>query len=403
MGFGFIKTKGNKKFDIILIGFLILIMLTSLIAIYSAFGVIGESKGMDYITKQLMWYTIGFSVFAIITYLGNDHLIFLIKILYFFLLACLALLFLDKLFNGLTGSDLPFISTINGATSWFQIPGIGSFQPSEFMKICLIVLSANEIELHFDQNPESTFINDIHLFINILKWAFLPMLFILMQPDTGVVLIIAFCLFIMLACSGIRKEWMLVVLIVGIIAILGFSYLYIYHFDLLNDLIGGEGGYKLKRITSWLNPESDTSNTGMQLYTALLSLGSAGLYGHGMQQFVVSIPEAQTDFIFAMIGQSFGFIGACFVVLLCLALNFYLCHIANKTKAIFDKFVVLGVIAILLYQQVQNIGMIIGLLPITGITLPMISYGGSSLLSYFIAFGIVMNISNNRLNLKEYI
>ena len=271
------------------------------------------------------------------------------------------------------------------------------------MKICFIILTADTIDQHFQVETTSSFTSDIFLFLKVFRWALPPMVMILLQPDTGICIIIGISILVMLACSGIRKEWFMIgIILIGLVLVL-FFYMYFFHFDFLNDLIGGDGGYKLRRITSWLNPESDISGDGMQLYTALLTLGSAGISGHGPQQMVVLIPEAQTDFIFAIIGQSFGFIGAIFVILLCLTLDLYLCHIASKTKILSEKFMVIGIIGMLLYQQVQNIGMIIGILPITGITLPLISYGGSSLLSYFLAFGVIMNTSIRNLNLKDYL
>ena len=167
-------------------------------------------------------------------------------------------------------------------------------------------------------------------------------------------------------------------------------FLYFEYPEILSSFISS---YKLQRIDAWLEPESNIRGSSNQLYTALLSLGSAGLTGYGLQANIISIPEAHTDFIFAAFGQCFGFIGTTFILLLCLLLDIYLCKIAYATKNKKDRFVVIGIIAMLLYQQLQNTGMIVGLLPITGITLPLISYGGSSILSYFISFAIILNIS----------
>lgn len=331
------KAKSSKKFDFILLSLLIVIGITSIIAIFSTFGVIGESRGIDYVTKQFMWYSIGFVALLIICYIGNDHIIFITKICYFILFFLLALLLIDKVFHDMTGSDLPFMNTVNGSTSWYAIPGLGSFQPSEFMKLCIIILTADTIEKHFETIDTADFQSDMLLFLKVFRWAIPPMILILLQPDTGICIIIGISLIIMLACSGIRKEWFIVGVILVVIVLALFSYMYLFHFEVLNDLIGGDGGYKLRRITSWLNPESDISGDGMQLYTALLTLGSAGIFGHGPQQMVVAIPEAQTDFIFAIIGQSFGFIGALFVIGLCLTLDLYLCYIASKTKIINEK------------------------------------------------------------------
>lgn len=242
---------------------------------------------------------------------------------------------------------------------------------------------------------------DVKLFIEVAKWALPPMVLILLQPDTGVVLIIGISLLAMLLCSGIRKEWIWLLAGLIIIFIAVFAYLYIFQFDLLTSMMGGS--YKMRRITSWLDPESSINTDSYQQYMALLALGSAGVSGHGMQQFLVPIPEAQTDFIFAVIGQSWGLIGAVFILILCLGLDLHLCKIASISKNMFEKYLILGVLGMLLYQQVQNIGMIIGLLPITGITLPLISYGGSSMLSYLVAFGIIMNASAKAKKLSDYV
>ena len=166
--------------------------------------------------------------------------------------------------------------------------------------------------------------------------------------------------------------------------------MYFYQQDFLSSLFDA---YRLQRIESWLNPDSYIQGSSNQLYTALLSLGSAGLTGYGLQAKIISIPEAHTDFIFAAIGQCFGLVGTTIIVCICMVLDLYLCKIAYNTKSTKNRLIVIGVVAMLFYQQIQNLGMIIGLLPITGITLPLISYGGSSILSYFISFAIIMNIS----------
>ncbi|MCF0260292.1 MAG: FtsW/RodA/SpoVE family cell cycle protein, partial [Erysipelotrichaceae bacterium] len=151
--------------------------------------------------------------------------------------------------------------------------------------------------------------------------------------------------------------------------------------------------YQLNRIEAWLNPDDYILGSSNQLYTALLSLGSAGLTGHGMQANIISIPEAHTDFIFAAFGQCFGFLGCIFIVLLCLVLDLYLLKMAFNAQSRSDRLMIIGAAAMLFYQQFQNLGMIVGLVPITGITLPLISYGGSSMLSYFILFGFILNVS----------
>ncbi|MEG0329488.1 MAG: FtsW/RodA/SpoVE family cell cycle protein [Longicatena sp.] len=394
MKIGLSKTKNPSKFDFLLLAYLVLMAITSLFSIHAAFGLVGSSAGWGYFYKQLMWFIIGFIALSAIIYLGNDAMLDFAKIAYWILMGCLIYLFLSKILYMITTHSLPFVQEqTNGAISWFIFPGIGSFQPSEFMKIVLILITAGIIDKHNKNKVTDSYELDFTLFMDVAKWAIPPILLIFLQPDTGVVLIIAISLFAMIICSGIKRQWLIIIATLAVVSLILFFYMYYNHFDTLNNLIGGAGGYKMKRITSWLNPETDINNTGHQLYTALLAIGSAGFSGWGPGLELVAIPEAQTDFIFAVIGQSWGLIGTIFILLLCVGLDIHLCRIASASTNMFEKYFILGVLGMLLYQQVQNIGMIVGLLPITGITLPLISYGGSSLLSYLATFGIIMNAS----------
>lgn len=403
MRLGLSRAKSPDKFDYTLMGIIIIMMFTSLAAIYSTSGILGAAVSRGYLIQQIVWYVLGFIIIGILMYLGNDSLLQFAKIGYWILLAMLALLLVDRVFYTLTGGDLPFFHSANGATSWYQIPGIGTFQPSEFMKIALIIIVANIIDEHNKQKLTESYEKDFDLLIEIAKWSLPPVVMILLQPDTGVVIIMFIAIAAMVLCSGIKKEWIIILFSIVAVALALFFYLFFFHFDFLSDTIGGEGGYKLKRITSWLNPESDISNTGHQLYLSLLVIGSAGLNGHGIGANLVALPEAQTDLIFAVIGQTWGFVGTVGVVGLCLFLDLHICRIASLTKNMTEKYILTGFLGLLLYQQFQNIGMLIGLLPITGITLPLLSYGGSSMLSYMVALGIVMNTSRKAKKLSDYV
>lgn len=394
MKVGLSRAKSPSKFDFILIVYLVLMAITSLISIYAAFGLIGAEDGWDYIIKQLVWFLLGFIALGAIMYLGNDSMLQFAKIAYWILMACLLYLLFSKILYALIAQSLPFTAPVNGAISWFQFPAIGSFQPSEFIKIVLIIITAGIIDKHNKDKVTDSYEMDFSLFINVAKWALPPMALILLQPDTGIVLIIVISLVAMIICSGIKRQWLFIFGTLIVLVLILFFYMYFFHFNTLNAIIGGENGYKMNRITAWLNPETDINGDGHQLYMALLSLGSAGLKGWGPGLELVAIPEAQTDFIFAVIGQSWGLIGTIFIILLCVGLDIHLCKIASLSTNMFEKYLILGILGMLFYQQVQNIGMIVGLLPITGITLPLISYGGSSLLSYLVAFGIIMNASS---------
>lgn len=395
MKMGLSKAKTPAKIDFLLLLLLLLMATASLLSIYSTFGLTG-ADGLGYLIRQVMWYVIGFIAIAFMVYLGNDSIMDFAKIAYWILMVCLVALLIGQIYYRLTGATLflKLIATRNGATSWFEFPSpLGQFQPSEFMKIVLIIITAGIIDKHNKNKTTESYEMDFSLFLEVAKRALPPIILILLQPDTGVVIIIVLSLLAMIICSGIKREWLIILGVTITVALLLFFYMYYFHFDVLNNMIGGTNGYKLKRITSWLNPESDISGDGMQLYTSLMVMGSAGLTGHGAGMSLVAIPEAHTDFIYAIVGQSWGLIGCLVILFLCLMLDIYLCRIAANCKNMFEKYLICGILGMLLYQQIQNIGMIVGLIPITGITLPLISYGGSSMLSYMVAFGIIMNAS----------
>lgn len=345
--------------------------------------------GSNYLMKQILWYIVGFSSMGIIGYFPNKKLFEYIDLAYKFLMGCLFYLFFSMILYRFTGYTLPLTTEINGAISWFQIPALGSFQPSEFIKIILIVQVAQIITQYQKNHADPTVQDDFHLLLAIAKKTLPPLILIFLQPDTGLCIIIGFTILVLLMCSGIKKEYIWILFgLIGLVVAL-FFYMYFFHVDVLIDVFSA---YRIERIEAWLDPESHIRGSSNQLYTALLSLGSAGVSGHGMQANIISIPEAHTDFIFAAFGQCFGLVGTSFVLIVCILLDLYLCKIAYNTHNKTDRFIVIAVIAMLFYQQFQNLGMIVGLLPITGITLPLISYGGSSILSYFIAFGFIQNI-----------
>ncbi len=171
---------------------------------------------------------------------------------------------------------------------------IGSFQPSEFIKIVLIVLVSQIIVDHQNAHPNPTHKDDLMLLGNRKKY-YSPLFLIMMRPDTGVCIIIVFNIFILVCCSGIRKEYIIGIFAFIVIVVGTFLFLYFEYPNILASFISS---YKLQRIDAWLEPESNIRGSSNQLYTALLSLGSAGLTGYGLQANIVSIPEAHTDFIF---------------------------------------------------------------------------------------------------------
>ena len=364
-----------KKFKInfrILIP-IILLSIISIITINSAMTYTSQAMG-NLVLKQLFWYLIGWFLVIILVKLKNEQIYHYTWFLYI-------------LGNILLLGLLLFAPEINNSKCWFVIPGIGNFQPSEFMKIFVmlaIATTTHNFRMDYD-NPTmyDEFIFILKTFILVL----IPSILTFLQPDTGSVIIYLVIYLSMLFVSGIRMKWF----IIGLFLLLGIGscFLYIYFFkeDTFINIFGTSLYYRLDRIFNW------QTGSGLQLENALAAIGSAGLFGHGYNKTPLYFPESSTDFIFAVFASNFGLIGSLLLISIIVYLDANIILIAKKNILDTDKYIIAGIIGMLLFQQIQNIGMTVGLLPITGITLPFVSYGGSSLLSYMLITGILLNIS----------
>lgn len=382
-------TQSNKPFHIdkTLTVLLLALASVSIVAIYGAIPILPSwLSGFELLLKQGVWYILGFSLLVFLLYFGIDRLFTGVKVFYWILLVMLFILVLDFYVN------VPFVTPINGSRAWFVLPGIGTIQPSEFMKIVLILLSANIIHEHNEFKTKMSIQNDLLLFFKIAKVIALPLILIIMQPDTGIPIVIIISILTMLAISQIKSFWILLGASTLVLLVGGMIYLFENNPDLLASILGAP--YKLNRFYGWLHTEDHILTWGSQLYTSLLAVGSAGLTGHGVQATVIAFAEPQNDFIFAVIAKNFGFFGVSFVILLSLLFNLKLLSIALKFDRPKEQYMVAGMLGMMFFQQFQNMGMIVGILPITGITLPFISAGGSSLLSYMIPLAIIYHMSS---------
>jgi rod shape determining protein RodA len=368
----------------------------SLVAIYGALPLLPYWRsGIDLIVKQLIWIVIAIGLLVGLIWLGIDRLFTGAIVAYWILMGLLVLLLVDKY-----AFDLPLIAPVNGTTAWITLPGLGTLQPSEFMKIVLLILCANIIHQHNEQKRSMAYAEDLRLFVKILMVALPPLVLIVAQPDTGIPIVIIIGIAIMLGISGIRREWILYSLVAGIAGIALLLFLF-YNFEsVLINLVGAS--YRLNRVYGWLRTEEYISSYGLQLYQSLLAVGSAGWWGHGLQSVVVNLIEPQNDFIFAVFAQNFGFIGASVLLLLEMLLDLKIAAIALQYKKRRERYLIAGVLGMLLFQQIQNMGMIIGLTPITGITLPFISAGGSSLLSFVPALAVLFVMSHRIKSKRTY-
>lgn len=362
------KYKIDKSLILLIISFSII----STITIGSAQILINKT---DLMTKQMVWYGLGFLLIMIVMKIKNEFFIKYIWILYTIGVILLGLL-------------LIFGEPVNNAKCWFDIPKIGTFQPSEFMKIILIITLATMINKFNTEYKNPRCIDEFKFIFKIFIIILIPSILTFLQPDTGVVLIYLLITFIMLFISGIRYRWFIIALTILILGIGSIVTIYFIDQELFIKIFGTSFFLRIDRLLDWSN------NSGYQLENGLAAIGSGGLFGHGINKTPIYFPEPQTDFIFAVYASNFGFIGSTILLLLIGFFDIKLISLALKTKKNINKYIISGIIGMLIYQQVQNIGMTIGLLPITGITLPFISYGGSSLLSYMLMLGFIFNISN---------
>ena len=368
----------KNKIDYSILGFVFIFFLISVVTINSALTYLPSDVG-NLALKQVIWYGVGLLLVFIIFKVKNEYLY---RNAWFFYILC----------NLLLLCLLLFAAAINNSKCWFIIPKIGSFQPSEFTKISLMLVLGtmiNNFRLDYEEpSIKEEFIFLLKTFIVVL----IPSILTFLEPDTGVVIIYFIIYISMLFASGIRLRWFIIlggIILLAIGLVLG---CYFTSEKLFVSIFGNNLYYRFERVFNW------KSGSGLQLENALAAIGSAGVFGHGYNKTPIYFPESGTDFIFAVFASNFGLLGCFLFLLLLLLFDGKLFFIAIKTIPLTDKFVLAGIIGMLIFQQIQNIGMTIGLLPITGITLPFISYGGSSLLSYMILIGIILNIREEHSN-----
>jgi len=271
-------------------------------------------------------------------------------------------------------------STVNGARSWISFPGGFQLQPAELAKISVIVGMAMILSEGRDRDD-----NPSHMDVGkALAVAIVPMLLIILQPDLGEVLIISAAVIGIIAVSGAPSRWVVGLLLVGV----------------LGSVVAVQAGvihqYQVKRLQSFVDPNADPQQSGYQLRQSRITIGSGGFIGKGLfngpQTNGRFVPEQQTDFIYTVAGEETGFLGSSLILLLFAIFFFRSFLIAKRTNDMFGKLVVVGVIAWFAFQMYENIGMTMGMMPMTGVPLPFMSYGGSSMFANLIGLGLLQNV-----------
>ncbi len=366
---------------------LILFFSTSLIAIYSA-QQLEQYGGKNFVFMQIVFFTAGVLIGAAIQFLDMEQLYKASIYIYIAGILLLILLYISPTF---------IAKPVNGAKSWFNgIPGLPfSIQPAEFVKLSTILYLSVTISKHKEKYEKSNLKSDFLLLFKLAVLTAIPVGLIMLQPDFGTAMVYLFILGMMIIFSGI--SWKIIMtLVVSIGTLLGSMLVFIIKFaDLAKKIVGPANTYQIDRILTWFDPSQSSDEANWHFDRAYMGLGSGQLSGKGIGGVEVYYPEAQTDFIYSVIGETFGFIGGAFVILLFFLLLYKLVSLGlNIYKFVpFASYFCFGFLSLILVHVFQNIGMTIGIMPVTGIPLPLISYGGSSVLSIMLGYSIIYRIA----------
>lgn len=356
-----------RDFDWTLLGFVLVLSVVSVLEIYSATL---HTKFHGFQKMQILWIAGGLAAMFVMSVIDYHKLLGAIYWIYGFCLLSLV-------------GVLAFGTRVMGGKRWIKLPGGIHFQPSEWVKLVLIVLMAR-----YCANLAGRELTWGDIFKAIALVA-VPMLLVLKQPDMGTALTYSPVLLLGLFLGGIdMKKGGILLLVI-----------------LLGAGIVWKSGkvlkpYQKQRLTSFINPDDDPRGTGYQIRQSLIAVGDGGVFGrgakHGTQTQGDFLPIPYTDFIFAAFSEEHGFVGAVLVLLIYFLILMRLIQNAQTAADLPGAFLVMGVVAVLIFQIAVNVGMVLGLMPVTGIPLPLMSYGGSSVLFTFLALGMVMNVRMSR-------
>ena len=350
-------------------GILVVAIILSIIGIVALFSATQETE-YDEFSKQIIWLVVSLIAMVIIMFIDYNLLLKASPVLY-----GLAIILLIAVL---------FTKPVNGATSWFNI-GAFSLQPGEFSKVAVILFLTFVITKIQRKGQEE--INRPTRLLIILSVLAVPVLLIIKQPDYGTALAFIVAMALMLSASGLDKKYIIGTILLVVIAV-----------PLLYNFVLPE--HAKTRIDVFLNPESDPRGSGYNIIQSKLAIGAGGLTGMGIlkgnQTQLGFLYPKTTDFIYSVIGEEMGFIVAGAIILLFVYLINKSIYVAKTSKDRAGSMIAIGITGIFLFHVLENIGMVMGLLPITGVPLPFVSYGGSSLITNFICIGLLLNISGKR-------
>ncbi len=350
-------------------GIFICCIILSIIGMIALFSATYDSSD-DSLQRQIIWFVVCIPVVFIIIFIDYESIAKISPILYGIILVLLI--------------GVLFTNPINGASSWFNL-GFFSIQPAEFAKIIVILFLA--MAMCKIQEKDKNNINKPTKLLTILAIVAVPLLLIIKQPDYGTAMAFIVATVMMLFTAGINKKYIIGAILLVVIAVP------ILYFFVLPD-------HAKERINVFLNPESDPRGSGYNLTQSKLAIGAGKLTGMGLlkgnQTQLGFLYPKTTDFIFSVIGEEMGFVVAGAVIVLYVVLITKAVYVAKTAKDDLGSYIAIGIAGIFLFHMLENIGMTMGLLPITGVPLPFVSYGGSSLLTNFVLIALLLNISGRR-------
>ena len=344
----------------------IILIIIGLVALYSA----TYETQQDEFKKQILWIAISIPIMIVVICVNYEVIAKISPIFYVVILGLLV--------------GVLFTSSVNGASSWFSI-GFFSFQPSEFAKI-FVILTFSLVVTKIQGKGRNEINRPTRLALSLLVVA-IPMLLIIKQPDYGTAIAFIIAIAFILFSGGIKKRYILTILI-AIVIIVPTAYFFILP------------EHAKTRIDVYLNPDLDPRGAGYNIIQSKLAVGAGELFGMGIlkgnQTQLGFLYPKTTDFIFAVIGEEMGFVVAALIIILYVVLITKAIYVAKTAKDDLGSYIAMGIAGIFLFHMVENIGMTMGLLPITGVPLPFVSYGGSSLLTNLIMIALLLNISGRR-------
>lgn len=387
--------KQSHYIQLDLIVLVLTLSIVSILAIYNA-QQIGQYPGSNFALMQTLYLGMSIALLAAMQFIELEQLKKLSWTIY--IVGVLSLIVLHFSPDWLAAPR-------NNAKSWFNASFLpASIQPAEFMKIALIIFISTLIVNHKEKFEKATVLSDLWIILKIIIATALPSAFIVKQPDLGTTLICFFIAAVMIVLSGINwKVLGSIILIGGVVGALSL-FLVINFPEQASEYLGIQK-YQINRVMTWFDPTEQTKDDRHHIDLSLQTIGSGKLSGKGMKGGEVWIPEAHTDFIFSIIGESFGFIGAAAVIFVFFLLIYKLVTLGMKVHDTnpFGAYISFGYMSLLLIHTFQNIGMTIGVMPITGIPLLFVSYGGSTILSTMIGYAIIYRIAIEHSQQQDYL